>query len=130
MRALSKALTVPLKFLFRFVSVGQACGVPVQVHTAWFVYPFGLLLAWGWLADGLAGAMSAVCLLAILTISLVCHEFAHVGVARRCGYQTDRVWLTPAGAVALIKRIPQPRDEISIAAAGPAVSVLLAFASS
>jgi Zn-dependent protease/CBS domain-containing protein len=78
-------------------------------------------------ADGaywVAGIASAIVFLG----SLVAHEMSHSIVARRHGLVVRDITLWAFGGVARIEREPRaPRDDFAIAAAGPLMSVAIAF---
>lgn len=60
--------------------------------------------------------------------SLIAHEFSHALVAKRFGIGTEHITLFLFGAMAAIEREPQtPKQELLIAAAGPAMSLGLAL---
>jgi stage IV sporulation protein FB len=68
-----------------------------------------------------------VALLLLLFLSVVLHEFGHIAVARHFGVRTGEILLLPIGGVAKLDSLPEkPAQEIAIAIAGPAVSLLIA----
>jgi Zn-dependent protease/CBS domain-containing protein len=109
--------------------IGRLGGVVVRVHAT-----FPLLLLWigaaryfehrQW-SDALGGVLFTLTLFAFVTV----HELGHATVARRCGVRTRDITLLPIGGIARLERQPsQPRDELMIALAGPAVNLVLAGA--
>ncbi|HRP09348.1 MAG TPA: site-2 protease family protein, partial [Gemmatimonadales bacterium] len=107
------------------ITVGRVRETVIRIHLTLLV-----LLAWfaweGWRAGGLAGALEQLIFVALLFLSVLLHEFGHIAAARRYGIPTPDVLLTPIGGMARIARMPRkPREELVIALAGPAVTLLI-----
>ena len=107
--------------------LGRISGIPTRIHAS-----FALVLVWigisTWSAahSGAAVLFGLLFALAIFACVLL-HEFGHALVARRFGIETRRITLLPVGGVAELERAPEdPRAELWIAAAGPAVNFLIA----
>jgi Zn-dependent protease len=107
--------------------LGRILGIPTRIHAS-----FALLLLWvgvtTWQAahSGAAVVFGLGFALAIFACVLL-HEFGHALVARRFGIETRRITLLPIGGVAELERSPtDPRAEMWIAAAGPAVNLAIA----
>ena len=102
-------------------------GIDVYVHAT-----FPLLFVWI-VANGLRDGMSAEALVATVMITLavfvvvVLHELGHAAAAARFGIRTADITLLPIGGLARLDSQPrEPRQELLIAVAGPAVNVALA----
>jgi Zn-dependent protease len=107
--------------------LGQAFGIGVFVH-----WSFALLLGYVVLSTLDSGAgwvvalNSAIFVLAVFGCVLL-HEFGHSLAARRYGIGTHDITLLPIGGVARLESIPEdPKQELVIAVAGPAVNVVIA----
>jgi Zn-dependent protease len=106
-------------------NIGTVAGTAIKVHVT-----FLLLVAWwaamGYQAGGSAGAVSAALALLALFACVLLHEFGHILMARRFAVRTPDVILLPIGGVARLERIPdEPRQELLIALAGPAVTLAI-----
>ncbi len=106
--------------------IGRLFGAQIRVHVT-----FVLLLAWIALAAGREGGATAategvVFILAIFACVLA-HEYGHVLTARHFGVGTQDITLLPIGGLARLDNIPEePRREIAVALAGPAVNLIIA----
>jgi stage IV sporulation protein FB len=109
------------------ISLGRIAGTEVRIHLTFF-----LLLAWfGLVAGAQGGAAAGIAAVGFIVAIFACvlaHEYGHVLMARRFGIGTRDIILLPIGGVASIERMPDnPRQELLIALAGPAVNVVIAF---
>jgi Zn-dependent protease len=108
-------------------TIGRLAGTEIKVHLT-----FVLFLGWwallGYQQAGPSGALSATVLLLALFACILLHEFGHILMARHYGVRTPDVILLPIGGVARLERIPEePRQELLIALAGPAVTAAIAL---
>lgn len=107
--------------------LGRFAGIDVYVHVT-----FLLLLAWiGWIywtdTGTLAGVVQGITLILLLFLCVLLHEYGHALTARRFGIGTQHITLLPIGGVALLQGMPRdPRQEIVVALAGPAVNIAIA----
>src|SRR3954469_5960372 len=106
-------------------TIGRIAGTAIKVHVT-----FLLILGWwalmGYSEGGPGAALtSALALLAPFSCILL-HEFGDILMARRVGGRPPDVILLPIGGVARLERIPdEPRQELLIALAGPAVTLAI-----
>ena len=107
--------------------LGRFAGIDVYVHVT-----FLLLLGWvGWSAWTRTGSTAAVTasltLVLLLFLCVLLHEYGHALTARRFGIGTRSITLLPIGGLALLESMPRdPRQEIVVALAGPAVNLAIA----
>lgn len=110
--------------------IGRVLGIPIRVHVSWFLVL--AIVTWTLSREVFEGSPAvrvASALVAALCVfaSVLLHELGHCVFARLFGIQVRRIQLFLFGGVAEI--VGEPKrvfDEIVIAAAGPAVSLLLA----
>jgi stage IV sporulation protein FB len=108
------------------VTLLRVGGTEIRIHLT-----FLLLLAWiaisYYVSGGAAAAVNGVAFIIAVFACVVLHELGHVYAARRYGISTPDITLLPIGGLARLSRIPEnPREEIVIALAGPAVNVVIA----
>jgi Zn-dependent protease/CBS domain-containing protein len=102
-------------------------GIDIKVHIS-----FGLILVWAayyWGADtdaGARGALFGVVATLLLFVCVTLHELGHAVAAQHYGIEVRDITLLPIGGVARIDVPENPKQELWIALAGPAVNVLIA----
>jgi len=109
------------------VRLGSLFGIPVYLHLTFLVLLFFVAFSQGVRGGSLSAAVSGVVFVASIFGCVVLHEFGHALAARRFGIETRDVTLLPIGGVARLERMPEdPKQEIWVALAGPAVNVAIA----
>jgi Zn-dependent protease/CBS domain-containing protein len=105
----------------------RVAGIQLRIHVT-----FLLLIGWlafGYYAEGgSAAAAGRVLFILLLFLCVVLHEFGHALAAKSFGINTPDITLLPIGGVARLERMPEePKQELIIALAGPAVNVAIAL---
>jgi Zn-dependent protease len=115
-----------VRFLTRPRRVGSLFGVPLMVSPL-VVAVLGLLLLHVAHRAGVAAAGETVGWLALALACLLAHEAAHALTARRLGLRVHDIQIGPLGGMARMESVShRPGVEFRVAAAGPAINLLLA----
>ncbi len=105
--------------------IGGAFGIGIFVHWSFPLLLFYVLFSS--LGSGLVLALNAVVFVLAIFGCVLLHELGHSLAARRYGIGTHDITLLPIGGVARLMRLPdEPRQELVIAIAGPAVNLVIA----
>lgn len=111
--------------MLRSFQIGKLLGIPLYVHTTFFLLPLWVLVVNG--GTGPINALFLMLGLAAVFTCVVLHELGHALMARFFGIGTENITLYPIGGVARLRRMSdKPFEEICIALAGPAVNLVLA----
>jgi Zn-dependent protease/CBS domain-containing protein len=111
--------------------VAKPFGIPVYVSPYWFIIAGVFIVIY---ANELSGRLQgtstrylvAAAFVILLYVSVLIHELSHSVVAQGFGLPVRRIVLWPLGGVSEIDReAPTPGREFAIAAAGPALSLVL-----
>ena len=114
--------------MFRSWKIARIAGISLRLHST-----FLLMLLWmiftnvGMTSNPWLGVIRALFPVMLFSI-IVFHELGHALAARRYGISTRDITLYPFGGIAHLEQTPsRPLQELAVAAAGPAVNVVLAI---
>lgn len=105
--------------------IGRVWGIPINLHISLF-----LLMAYMAYRGAMTGGWKALVFILVFEVllfsSIALHELGHSFVAIRKGCRVREITLMFIGGAAQMEQIPRrPRDELLMAIAGPAVSVVV-----
>lgn len=114
-----------MKWSFKLI---RFAGIDVYVHATFFILLLWIGLSYWQLTGTIDAVINGIGFILALFTCVVLHEFGHALTARRYGIRTLHITLLPIGGMAVMERMPDdPKQEIVVALAGPAVNLLIAF---
>ena len=109
--------------MFTSWRLGRVLGFPVEINLSFVLLLVAVLLGFG----GFTSPIIGLVVVGLSFGSVLLHELGHALVARRYGVHVSGIELSFFGGAAKMVQMPRSADhEIAIAAAGPAVSLMLA----
>jgi Zn-dependent protease/CBS domain-containing protein len=115
-----------MKWSFKLVTLR---GIEVRMHLTFFILLGVVALSHWRLGHEPAQIAAALAFILALFTCVVLHELGHAFTAGHYGITTRDITLLPIGGVARLERMPeQPRQELWVALAGPAVNIVIASA--
>ena len=109
--------------------IGRLAGINVYMHATFLLLVIFILLIYWIGGHSPALAIRGLAFVLVIFACIVLHELGHALTARKYGIRTRDIVLLPIGGVARLERMPDdPRQELLVALAGPAVNVGIAAA--
>jgi Zn-dependent protease len=110
------------------LNTGKIAGVRIQIHWTFIVLILWVILSGISRGETKHSVFISVAFLLSVFACVVLHEMGHILTARKFGIDTKKITLLPIGGVASLEKIPEnPRQELLVSLAGPAVNAIIAL---
>ncbi len=107
--------------------LGSFTGIGIYVHWTMSLLLGGLFVFYLYNGASVGAALAGLVLVGVLFGCVILHELGHALTARHFGISTLDITMYPIGGVARLESMPkEPRQELLIAIAGPAVNLAIA----
>ena len=111
----------------RALLLGKVAGIKVQVHWTFILLILWIIFVGIWGDTSTSGILWNILFVLVLFGCVVLHELGHALTAQRFAIGTKQITLLPIGGVASLEDMPEePRQELLITLAGPAVNIAIA----
>jgi Zn-dependent protease/CBS domain-containing protein len=108
--------------------IGRVAGIDIYMHATFLLLVAFIVVATWMESHNAARTLYGVFFVLAIFACIVLHELGHALTARRYGIRTRDIVLLPIGGVSNIERMPEdPKQELLMALAGPAVNLLIAL---
>lgn len=107
--------------------LGKISGIKVFIHWTFLILLGWIFIMQSQIGHGVSAGLLGIAFIIALFACVVMHEFGHALTAKRFGIVTRDITIYPIGGVASLESMPEnPRQELLVAVAGPAVNVIIA----
>ena len=107
--------------------LGSFTGIGIYVHWTMSLLLGAVFVLYLYLGASVSAALAGLMLVATLFGCVIIHELGHALTAKHFGIGTLDITMYPIGGVARLEGIPrEPRQELLIAIAGPAMNLIIA----